>query len=193
MSVVATPSPPPLPPPTAIRTRDGSCLFVRSMRRSDGQTLAAAVAALSPRSRYLRFLTPKPGLTRREVAALTDLDHHAREALVAVDPRTGSWVAVARYAAFRDDPGAADVAVTVADAWQRRCVGTALVALLLRRARQEGLTRLHATTLAENTGALRLLRRQGFVTAGRDGGALELVRHLEAATAPAAPALAVAC
>ena len=161
-----------------IRTADGERLAVRPMRRADGAALAAAVPELSPRSRYLRFLTPKPQLTAREVASLTDLDHHAREALVAVDPARGTWVAVARYAAFPEAPEAADVAITVADAWQRRGVGTALVALLLDRARQEGIARLHATTLADNLAAVRLLRRHGFAPAMRDGSVLELVRDL---------------
>jgi acetyltransferase len=160
---------------------DGIRLVVRPMQHSDGGALAAAVAALSPESRYRRFLTPKPGLSRRDVAALTDLDHHAREALIALEPATGAWVAVARYAAFPDDPLTADMAITVADAWQRRGVGTALVALLVERARQEGIARLHATTLVGNLPALRLLRRQGFETSAPDLDPLELVRDLRPA------------
>jgi len=157
---------------------DGVALRVRPMRRSDGEALVAAVAALSPRSRYLRFLAPKPRLTAREVAALTDLDHHAREALVAVEPRHGEWVAVARYAAFHDDPRTADVAVTVADAWQRRGVGGALLALVIERAAEEGVTRLRATTFASNRPAVRMLRGQGFRATGRELDVLELARDI---------------
>jgi RimJ/RimL family protein N-acetyltransferase len=148
------------------------------MRRSDRAALALAVAALSPESRYRRFLSPKPRLTDRELASLTDLDHHAREALVALDPAGSGWVAVARYASFVDEPTTADVAVTVADAWQRRGVGTALLALLVERARREGIVCLRATTLADNRAALRLLRRHGFTRTGRDGGLIELARDL---------------
>jgi ribosomal protein S18 acetylase RimI-like enzyme len=161
-----------------IRSRDGAALAVRPMRRSDGPALEAAVAALSERSRYRRFLAPKPRLSRRDVATLTDLDHHAREALVAVDPRTGGWVGVARYATFPGDPRTADVAVTIADGWQGRGVGSALLELIVERARQEGLVALRATTLLENGPALRMLRRLGFETTGRDYGALELSRLL---------------
>jgi RimJ/RimL family protein N-acetyltransferase len=164
-----------------ITSADGVRLLVRPMHGFDGAALAAAVAHLSPRSRYLRFLTPKPRLTRREIASLTDLDHHAREALIATEPTSGAWVAVARYAAFADDPLTADVAVTVADPWQQRGVGSALVALLVERARQEGIARLQATTLAGNLPALRLLLRQGFERSSRDRDTLELARDLTAA------------
>jgi RimJ/RimL family protein N-acetyltransferase len=169
-----------VPTPTLpdILARDGTRLRVRPMRRSDDGALAAAVAALSPRTRYMRFMTPKPSLSGREIAALTDLDHHAREALVATDPDTGAWVAVARYAAFPDDPLTADVAITVTDGWQERGIGTALVALLVERARHEGIARLHATTLGGNIRARRLLRRHGFEATGTGAGTLELSRAL---------------
>jgi RimJ/RimL family protein N-acetyltransferase len=161
-----------------ITSRDGARLVVRPMRRSDGGALAAAVESLSAETRRRRFLTPKPGLSRREVAALTDLDGHARVALVALDPDTLAWVAVARYAAFPADPRTADVALTVADAWQGRGVGTALFGMLVERARHEGMGRLVATTLAGNRPALRLLQRHGFAVAGWDGATVDLGRDL---------------
>ena len=161
-----------------ITSRDGSRLVVRPMRRCDGAALAAAVASLSAESRRRRFLAPKPRLSRREIAALTDVDGHARVALVALHPGTREWVAVARYAAFPADPRTADVAVTVADAWQGCGVGTALFEMLVERARREGMSRLVATTLAGNRAALRLLQRHGFAVTGWDGPTVDLARDL---------------
>src|SRR6185503_18091111 len=60
-----------------------------------------------------------------------------------------------------DDPQAADVSVTVADDWQRRGLGSALLGLLTDRARDEGIRRFTALVLAENQGALALLRGLG--------------------------------
>jgi RimJ/RimL family protein N-acetyltransferase len=176
--VVQSPPFPHVAATPAVVSRDGARLAVRPMRRSDGPALEAAVEALSARSRYQRFLAPKPRLTRRDVATLTDVDHHAREALVAVEPGGGPWVAVARYATFAGDPLTADVAVTVADAWQGQGVGSALLALLIERAAQEGLMRLRATTLAGNLAAIRLLRRHGFEVVGQEGDAVELARDV---------------
>jgi RimJ/RimL family protein N-acetyltransferase len=167
-----------IPPYDPIVLADGSRLLVRQLGRRDGDALAAAVGALSPESRYRRFLTAKPELTRREVSTLTDMDHHAREALVAFEPGGGPWAGVARYATFPDDPRTADVAVTVADRWQHRGVGSALLARLLARAQVEGIARLRAATLADNRAALRLLRRHGFARDGAQFGVVELSREL---------------
>jgi RimJ/RimL family protein N-acetyltransferase len=180
VSAVLEMRPPSVPPPE-VRSAGGLRLAVRPMRPSDGDALATAFAALSPESRYQRFLAPKPRLTARDIAALTDVDHHAREALVAIDPAAGDWVAVARYAAPPADPAIADVAVTVADAWQGRGVGTALLGLLIERAGQEGIVALRATTLAANRPALRLLRRHGFEATGFGAGLVELARELSPA------------
>lgn len=162
---------------------DGTTLEVRPLQRTDGPALAAAVASLSADSRYRRFLTPKPRLTDRELARLTDVDHHAREALVAVEPSTGEWVGVVRYAVFPHEPRVADVAVTVADSWQRRGVGTALLRVLVEHARREGIARLHATTFADNRAALRLLAARGFAVREARRDSVELALELAPAAA----------
>jgi RimJ/RimL family protein N-acetyltransferase len=175
-----------LTPPPVVDSRpwrrvalgDGTTLEVRPLQRADGPALAAAVASLSADSRYRRFLTPKPRLTEREVAMLADVDHHAREALVAVEPSTGEWVGVVRYAVFPHEPRVADVAVTVADAWQRRGVGTALLRVLVEHARREGIARLQATTLADNRPALRLLAARGFAVRQARRDTVELALEL---------------
>src|SRR3954453_17220851 len=105
-------------PTTRIVLPDGGVVAVRPLRRGDRAEIAAAVARLSERSRYLRFASPKPRLTERELDHLLDVDHVASEALIAVDPGTGRCVAEARYAAVPGEAGVAEVAVTVADEWQ---------------------------------------------------------------------------
>jgi GNAT superfamily N-acetyltransferase len=154
--------------------RDGATLVVRPLGAGDRAAIEAAVARLSPTSRYLRFASPKPRLTKADLDHLLDVDHHDREALLAVDPRTGEGVAVARYVAMPGAPDAAELAVTVADAWQGRGLGGALVRLLIERAREEGFSHLHAVTLGENRRAVRMLRSGGFTHVATGGGLTEL-------------------
>jgi GNAT superfamily N-acetyltransferase len=152
---------------------DGTRLGVRPLEPTDRAALETAVARLSPQSRYLRFAAPKPRLTKTDLDHLLSVDHHYHEALLAYDPVTGAGVAVARYVRLRDEPAVAELAVTVLDEWQGRGVGTALTALLVERARAEGLHRLRAVTLAENRRALKMVLSRGFEPYSSGGGLVE--------------------
>jgi RimJ/RimL family protein N-acetyltransferase len=158
-------------------------LIVRPIRATDKAALLDLFERLSARSRLRRFLAPKPSLSRRELAYLTEVDHIRHEALVAVAP-DGTFVGVGRYACDLGETTVADVAFAVADAWQGRGVGTGLARLLVERARANGIARLHATTLADNGPARKLLGRLGFGVCGITGGVLEV--DVDVAAAPAA-------
>jgi RimJ/RimL family protein N-acetyltransferase len=177
-------------PTTRIALPDGGVVAVRPLRRGDRAELAAAVERLSERSRYLRFAAPKPRLTERELDHLVAVDHHGSEALVAFDPATGRGIAVARYAPVPGAPGVADVAVTVADEWQGRGLGTALLARLVARATAESHVALRASVLSVNRASLALLRRAGFRLREHGGTLLELELDLRPAPPAAAPARA---
>ena len=160
-------------------------LIVRPIRTTDKPALLDLFERLSSESRLRRFLAPKPSLSRREVAYLTEVDHRSHEALVAIAP-DGTFVGVARYACEIGETTAADVAFAVADAWQGRGVGSGLARLLLEDARDNAIARLHATTLAANRPARKLLGRLGFAVSGIADGVLEVDLDLAAADLPAA-------
>jgi GNAT superfamily N-acetyltransferase len=75
---------------------------------------------------------------------------------------------VARYVRDRNDPQAAEIAITIADEWQGRGLGRELLARLSRRARQEGIRRFTALVAAGNVAMTALLRNAGGTLA--DGG-----------------------
>ena len=154
--------------------RDGTVVAVRPLEPADRAVVAVAASCLSRRTLYLRFASAKPGLSKRDLDALMDIDHHGREALLAVDPLTRDGVAIARYAELPGEPGAVDIALTIADAWQGRGLGTALLSRLLARAREEGHVLARASVLSENLPSLTMLRRAGFRTCGWDGAMREL-------------------
>jgi RimJ/RimL family protein N-acetyltransferase len=165
--------------------RDGTRLHVRPIRPSDREALAHEFERLSPESRRRRFLAPKPELSEAELRRLTEIDHRSHEALVAIEAETGRGVAVARYAG---EPAASEFAITVADDWQGRGIGSALSRRLLSRAREEGVRALDATVLADNHASRALLRGLGFGICAVEFGVVELrlflgaeVEYLEAA------------
>jgi RimJ/RimL family protein N-acetyltransferase len=156
--------------PLRLTLRDGAAVDVRPLEPDDRDGLVAAIGRLSERSRYLRFAAAKPRLTARELDRLLDVDHHEREALLAIDPQTRRGVAVVRYAPVPGERGVVDVAATVADEWQGRGLGGALLELLTARASEEGHTTLRANVLATNARSIAMLRRAGFIP--RPGGAV---------------------
>ena len=113
-------------------------------------------------------------LTESQLTYLTDVDHHDHEALVAFT-EDGELVGVARFVRLVDEPAAAEAAVTVADAYQGRGVGTVLTQELARRAREEDVDVFTATALAANLEVIDLLGRLGDSQVKHDGsGGVEM-------------------
>jgi RimJ/RimL family protein N-acetyltransferase len=164
---------------TPITLRDGSAALIRQVRGTDAPLLADGFARLSARSRQLRFLGPKKMLSAAELRYLTDVDHHDHEALGALSPADGWGVGIARYIRDPGDPEAAEIAVTIADDWQGRGLGTELLARLSGRARQAGIGRFTATVAADNVAMTRLLWKMGAELTGRSRGTVDYEVALE--------------
>src|SRR3954454_8415099 len=162
--------------------RDGSRIAIRPIEPADRAMLAEGFERLSPESRYRRFFGPMPALRERDLDYLTNVDHHDHEALVVTDANTGAGVAVARF--VRTGPDVAEPAIVVADDWQGRGVGGALLDALAARAREEGITRFDAPVLATNTEAIRLLSSVGQTSVRHDGRELQM--SIELPEAPGA-------
>jgi RimJ/RimL family protein N-acetyltransferase len=123
---------------------------------TDGSELRRFFYRLSPETIYRRFHSP---LTRPEQAHprfLLDVDHRDREAVVAVVD--GEIVGVARYVR-RSGASTAEVAVVVADEWQRQGIATRLMSALTGFALEAGVERFTMTIQADNTPVLRLMGR----------------------------------
>jgi GNAT superfamily N-acetyltransferase len=146
---------------TEVVLKDKSEVEIRPVRPADKARLAEGFERLSETSRYRRFLSPMVRLTAKQLEYLTELDHHDHEALVAIDPSSRVGVGVARYVRAREDPGQAEAAVVVADEWQRRGVGTALLRHLAAHAREQGIERFTGLILSDNRAVRELLEGLG--------------------------------
>ena len=109
----------------------------------------------------MRFQTPLPDLSDRQLADPTAVDHHDHEALLALDHEEDA-VGVARFvrvatasrSARSSWPTTGRAAASPPRCWSA-CV---------ERAREEGVQQFTALILAENTEARRLLERLGNTT-----------------------------
>lgn len=155
-----------------VTLRDGTAVLVRPLTPEDEPLLLAGFERFGAESRYQRFLGAKAGLTARDLAFLSELDHRDREALGALDPATGEGLGVARYVRHPDDRELAEAAVAVVDAWQGRGLGRVLLERLADRATANGITRFSATLLTSNRTMLHLFERLGKVQVRPDSGSV---------------------
>ncbi len=102
-----------------------------------------------------------------------------------MDHVRGGGVGIARYVRDREDPGAAEIAVTIVDDWQGRGLGTELLARLSDRACQEGIGRFTALVAADNAAVAGLLRNSGASLVHRGSGIAEYEIDLTCASAQA--------
>ena len=84
----------------------GERFMVRPIEADDKPGITDFFARLSEESRRRRFLGPKPKLSSRDLAFLTEVDQRRHVAIVALDG-AGAIVGVARYAAWVGRAGAA--------------------------------------------------------------------------------------
>lgn len=150
-----------IPTDELVTLRSGHRVLLRPLRRDDKHGLAAMYEQLSAESRYQRFFTVKPRLASASLNYLTDVDHYDHEAFVAEVPASKQLVGVARYVRDRQRPEAAEIAVTVVDAWQGRGLGTVLLQRLSQRAAESGIRCFTAEILRTNKPMLGLVRQLG--------------------------------
>ncbi len=131
-------------------------LTVREIEIGDVDRLRRMFNRLTPDSVYRRFFSPIQEPSRSALLWLADVDHLDRDALVALDG--DEIVGVARYDA-QSGGHAAEIALTVEDAWQRQGLGKRLALRLARRAIDHGIESFEATVQPDNRPALGLLRK----------------------------------
>jgi ribosomal protein S18 acetylase RimI-like enzyme len=145
---------------------DGMPAMVWALSPNDGRGLRESYRQLSAEARYSRFLSGFSELSDDMLKRLVDdvdgVDHVALLLVVFPEDGPDRAVGVGRIVRMRDQPQAADVAITVDDAWRRRGIGSALLDELIRR-RPHGVVELVTHVAASNTASLALLSRAGEV------------------------------
>ena len=133
--------------------------MIRPIGPWDRERLNEGFMSASPKSIFLRFLTPLPQLSKSQLDYLTAVDHIRHEALIAVDPETGQSFGTARYIRSDVHPEVAEFAVGVGDRWMRIGLGTALLSALVLRACEVGIIRFTGTIHSDNIAIRRLLEK----------------------------------
>jgi acetyl coenzyme A synthetase (ADP forming)-like protein len=155
--------------------RDGSTMRLRPPGEEDVPAIVAFFGGLSVHSRFLRF----HGLAAagdRFAGTLVEPDWEEKGSFVGVagEAENEEIVAVGNYVRLRDRR-AAEAAFAVADAYQRRGIGTRLLEQLAARAAVHGIEDFVAEVLPENATMLGVFENVGFrVTRALEGGVYEV-------------------
>lgn len=140
----------------------GTSVTMRPLRPEDRDIESAFVHGLSAETRHNRLLGGAIAITREYIERLVNVDYSRDMALAATAMLDGeTLIGVARY--VRDKKGsAAEFAIVIADAWQRRGIGKRLLAKLIDIARRRGVKHLYGDILATNRPMLELVGKLGF-------------------------------
>ena len=161
---------------------DGARVTVRPACPWDAGRIQDYTRGLAPSSRYDRFLAAINELSPAELARIGRGDErHAT--LIAETKVAGTRIVIgeARYA-VGSDGSTSEIALSVADAWRGRGLGTVLMDQLECRARSLGATTLVGDVLRSNTAMRKLARKAGFgMGVPADARLVRIVKDISAA------------
>src|SRR5690242_8826717 len=157
--------------PLQFTLQDGTCVLLRPVASDDRERIQNGMMVLSSESRYFRFFTSAARLSDQQLSYFTEVDqlnHVAWVALDAISPKHPG-IGSARFIRLKEEPTVAEMALTVIDDYQRRGLGTMLLALLCVLAGANGVRVLRAVVAGENTTMLKWLCRLGAAVSFEQG------------------------
>ena len=142
--------------------RDGRTVEIRAQRSADRESMLAAIARFSSGALHRRFFAVRRQFSEKETDYFLDIDFVNHVALVAVANDAGQSTVVGggRYVVLQ--PGQAEVAFAIIDAYQGLGIGSALMRHLATLGREAGLRELIAEVLSENVPMLNVFERSGL-------------------------------
>ena len=166
------------------RTQLASAVQYRSVAAADREAMGWFVAGLSLRTRFLRFFSPASPLSSAVLRAMCGADG-TTDALVAT--RDGAIIghAMAADSVTPDGCRVTDIGMVIADHWQGRGVGSAMMGRLVARAAARGVSVLMMDVLPENRPMLGMISRW-WADAQYEFGADSVTVRVHLSDAPAA-------
>jgi CRP-like cAMP-binding protein len=158
--------------PIPVQLRDGTNLLLRPVLPGDSERTVHGHIRFSSETIYRRFMSVRiPSLAMMHYLAEVDyVDHFVWVMVDGGDP-----VADARFVRDSKDPTVAEIAFTVADAYQGRGIGTFLISALSVAARVDGIERFSARMLADNLPMRTIMDQHGAVWQREDVGVIATV------------------
>jgi acetyltransferase len=169
----------------------GQAISIRPIRPEDLDIETEFVHGWSVETRYNRLFSAGTFTSPERLKKLTQIDYTRDMALIATIMLEDKEIeiGVARYV-LREDNKTCEFALAVADTWQHRGIGRALMHQLMNGAAAAGIETMEGDVLASNAPMLQFMRSLGFtIRSTTDGPEIRRVsrRLLPAAAASGAP------
>jgi GNAT superfamily N-acetyltransferase len=148
---------------------------IRTLQNGEDAPIRELWPHLSPRTRYLRFLTVLTTLPDSLLRCLVSTANCKQQAIVAEHEADGEAIVVGLVNLGQLDDGSVEVGLVVRDDWQRQRLGTALALRMIQTAERRGFRRFVGHVLHENVAMHKILRNVGEIVSRRiDGRVQEL-------------------
>lgn len=143
---------------------------IRALQRGEERPIRELWTHLSPRTRYLRFLSIMATLPDSLIGRLVEVDDCKTMAFVAEHETDGSAVVVGLVNLGAVDDLSVEVGLVVRDDWQRRHLGTELAVRMMQAAERRGFRRFVGHVLDENVAMRKLLKNIGEIVSTKITG-----------------------
>ncbi|WP_321494176.1 GNAT family N-acetyltransferase [uncultured Desulfobacter sp.] len=162
-------------------TQESEQVLIRPIKPEDAVPMQDFFESLSSQTVYLRFFTPLKQLSKRMLIQLTQIDYDREIALVATfPPQSGGKIIGSARIIFTANGTEGEFAIMLADSWQGKGIGAALLKSCLAFSKRYGLKRVFGVVLRENKQMLRLADKLGFKKVSTPAsGEIELIIDIE--------------
>jgi acetyltransferase len=161
---------------------DGTKLTLRHIAPTDADREQAFVHGLSAQSRYLRFHGTIKDLSKKDLKKFTEPESRNAVALIVLHSGESGEeeIGVARYVIDPDRTNC-EFAIVVADAWQKRGIGTRLMNALISHLQASGVKQISGSVLKSNSAMLKFIKQMGFAETSipDDPSTLLITKHLD--------------
>ena len=161
---------------------DGTKLTLRHIAPTDAAREQAFVHGLSAQSSYLRFHGTIKDLSKKDLKKFTEPDSRNAVALIVLHSGESGEeeIGVARYV-IDPDRANCEFAIVVADAWQKRGIGTRLMNALISHLQASGVKQISGSVLKSNSAMLKFIKQMGFAETSipDDPSTVLITKHLD--------------
>jgi acetyltransferase len=145
------------------KTREGIPILLRPIKPEDEGMMLDLFNAFSDRTILFRFFQLLKSMPHEQIVRYTQIDYDREMAIVAVgrEHNQEQIFGVGRLN-YYPNLETSEFSVVVGDPWQRKGLGTKLLELCIKIARERGASQLWGDIMAENEGMIRLCKSLGF-------------------------------